>query len=65
MARIADATFAGKKGKYGFTIYPSTTTFKAVAAVYIFTKRTVDSSGRGTQPNAVHWRDRVPRRSHP
>lgn len=48
MAKIADATFKGKTGSYNFQVYPIDTTFNPVAAVYIFTKRTVDSSGKGT-----------------
>ena len=48
MAKITDATFSGETGKYAFEVYPSDTTFNSVAAVYVFTKRTVDSSGKGT-----------------
>ena len=48
MAKIADATFSGKKDSYKFEVYPIDTTFEAVGAAYIFTKRTVDSSGKGT-----------------
>ena len=48
MAKIADATFNGKTGTYQFQVYPNDTAFKAVGAVYVFTKRTVDSSGKGS-----------------
>ena len=48
MAEIADATFNGKTGTYQFQVYPNDTAFKAVGAVYVFTKRTVDSSGKGS-----------------
>ena len=48
MAKIADTTFNGKTGSYKFEVYPIDTTFNAVGAVYIFTKRTVDSTGKGT-----------------
>ena len=48
MAKIADATFSGKTGSYSFNVYSIDTTFKPIAAVYIFTKRTVDSSGKGS-----------------
>lgn len=44
MGKISDATFSG----YDFTVYPSDTTFNSVGAVYIFTKRVVDSNGKGT-----------------
>jgi hypothetical protein len=48
MAKIADATFKGKTGSYNFEVYSIDTIFKAIGAVYIFTKRTTDSSGKGT-----------------
>jgi hypothetical protein len=48
MPKIADATFNGKSGSYEFEVYPLDTAFNAVGAVYVFTKRTVDASGRGT-----------------
>jgi len=48
MAKIADATFSGKTGSYDFEVYTIDTTFNDVGAVYVFTKRTVDSSGKGT-----------------
>ena len=48
MAKIADASFKGETGTYQFQVYPTDTTFKAVGAVYIFTKRTVDSAGKGS-----------------
>ncbi len=48
MAKIVDATFNGPKGSYSFEVYPTNTTFNAVGAVYIFTKRVVDASGKGT-----------------
>lgn len=47
MAKIANATFNGQKDKYRFEVYPTNTTFSAVGAVYIFTKRVVDPSGSG------------------
>ena len=48
MPKIADATFKGRTGSYSFEVYSIETTFNAVGAVYIFTKRTVDPSGKGT-----------------
>ena len=48
MPKIADATFAGKTGKYQFEVYPLDTNFNTVGAVYIFTQRTVDTSGKGS-----------------
>lgn len=48
MAKIADATFNGKSGRYGFEVFPIDAAFNSVGAVYIFTKRVVDSSGKGT-----------------
>jgi hypothetical protein len=48
MPKIADAPFSGTSGSYEFEVYPLNTTFNAVGAVYVFTKRTVDASGRGT-----------------
>ncbi len=48
MAKIADATFKGKTRSYNFEVYSLDTTFNTVGAVYIFTKRTVDSSGKDT-----------------
>ena len=48
MSKISDATFSGKTGKYDFQVYSADTTFKAVGALYVFTKRTVDASGKGT-----------------
>ncbi len=48
MAKIADATFKGKTGSYAFEVYPADTSFNAVGAVYIFTKREVGSDGKGT-----------------
>lgn len=48
MGKIADATFEGKVGSYRFAVYPADTTFKAVGAVYVFSKRTVGSGGKGT-----------------
>lgn len=48
MPKIADATFNGKSGSYQFEVYPIDTTFKAVGAVYIFTNRTVDKTGKGS-----------------
>jgi hypothetical protein len=48
MAKIDDATFKGKRGSYSFEVYPTDTSFNAVGAVYIFTKRKVGSNGKGT-----------------
>lgn len=48
MTKIADATFNGKTGSYRFEVYPIDTTFEQVGALYIFTKRAVDSPGKGT-----------------
>ena len=48
MAKIADATFTGKTGNYSFEVFPTDTSFNAVAAVYVFTKRNVGSDGKGT-----------------
>lgn len=47
MGKIADATFKGEKGSYSFEVYPSDTSFNAVGAVYIFTKRVVGTNGKG------------------
>lgn len=48
VAKIADATFKGKTGTYQFEVYSNDTGFNAVGAVYIFTKRSVDSAGKGS-----------------
>ena len=48
MSKIADATFSGQDAKYAFEVYPLDTTFNAIGAVYVFTKRTMDSSGKGS-----------------
>jgi hypothetical protein len=48
MAKVANATFKGKMGSYSFEVYSSDTSFNAVGAVYIFTKRTVDVEGKGS-----------------
>ncbi|MDE0016605.1 MAG: hypothetical protein OXU51_10485 [Candidatus Poribacteria bacterium] len=48
MGKIADATFKGKFGAYAFEVYTTDTIFNSVGAVYIFSKRTVDSDGKGT-----------------
>lgn len=48
MAKIADATFTGKTGKYSFEVYTTDTSFNAVGAVYVFTKREVGGDGKGT-----------------
>ena len=47
MSKIADATFKGKTGTYNFGVYTTDTVFIDVGAVYIFSKRVVDSDGRG------------------
>jgi len=48
MAKIANATFNRKNDSYSFEVYPTDETFNAVGAVYIFTERTVDDSGKGS-----------------
>jgi len=48
MAKSASAEFDGRSGRYSFEVFPLDTVFNAVGAVYIFTKRTVETSGRGT-----------------
>jgi len=48
MPKIADATFKGQKGEYTFEVYPTETTFNDVGAVYVFSKRVVNASGKGT-----------------
>ena len=48
MAKLGGITFKGASGKtYEFTIYSWGTTFKAVAAVYVITKRYKKSSDDG------------------
>src|SRR5258708_7060330 len=47
MAKIADATFRGESGNYGFEVYGVDTTFNAVGAVYVFSHREVGSDGKG------------------
>ena len=47
MAKIADATFQGKDSTYNFGVYTTDTVFIDVGAVYIFSKRVVDSDGKG------------------
>ncbi len=49
MGKISDATFTGKSGtQYNFEVYTTDTTFNAVGAVYIFSKRAVGLNGIGT-----------------
>ncbi len=48
MAKISDVTFSGESGRYAFEVYPINTVFSADGAVYVFSKRTVDPSGKGT-----------------
>jgi hypothetical protein len=48
MSKIAEARFSGKYGGYDFEVYSLDTTFNPVGAVYIFSKRTADPSGKGT-----------------
>lgn len=48
MAKITNATFKGEKGSYIFEVYSLDTSFNAIGAVYIFTKRTVNADGKGT-----------------
>lgn len=47
MGKIADATFKGETGTYNFGVYTTDTVFIDVGAIYIFSKRVVDSDGRG------------------
>jgi hypothetical protein len=47
MAKLAAATFTGKTGSYNFEVYPADTSFNAVGAVYILTKREVGPDGKG------------------
>lgn len=48
MAKIADAHFEGRTGRYNFEVYPIDTVFNPVGAVYIFSKRRMDAvSGKG------------------
>lgn len=65
MAKIADATFKGRTGSYSFEVYPSDTGFKAVGAVYIFTKRTVNAAGKASHElvyigQTESLKDRIP-----
>jgi hypothetical protein len=65
MGKIADATFKGKTGSYKFEVYSADTSFNDVGAVYIFTKRTVGSDGKGTHEflyigQTESLRDRIP-----
>lgn len=48
MAKITDATFKGKTGQYTFEVYTADTSFNAVGGVYIFSKRAVDTEGKGS-----------------
>ena len=49
MAKLATATWKGKSGRsYEFDVYPIGTTFKALGAVYIFSRRTTDLNGKVT-----------------
>ncbi|MGH8363034.1 MAG: hypothetical protein ACRESQ_06750 [Gammaproteobacteria bacterium] len=48
MTKIADATFKGQDSKYEFEVFPMNTSFNTVGAVYIFTKRIEDNTGKGT-----------------
>ncbi len=43
MGQISNAIFSG----YDFKVYPADATFNDVGAVYIFTKRIVDSNNKG------------------
>ena len=46
MAKIEDFAFFGASGKqYIFQVYPIGTEFKDIGAVYIFTKREINSRG--------------------
>lgn len=48
MAKIANATFNGNRGSYSFEVYPIDTVFNPVGAVYVFTRRSLDASGKGS-----------------
>ncbi len=49
MAKISDANFTGKsKNSYAFGVYEWGTEFKALGAIYVITKRTVDAGGQGS-----------------
>jgi hypothetical protein len=45
---MTTVTFKGKNSSYKFDVHSSDTTFNAVGAVYIFTKRTVDANNTGS-----------------
>jgi hypothetical protein len=48
MAKLGAMTLTGQSGqKYQFDVYPLTTTFKAVGAVYYISKRTPKQDGGG------------------
>jgi hypothetical protein len=48
VTQLATATWTGQSGEnYSFTVYPINTRFRAVGAVYIFSKRTI-SNGSAT-----------------
>ena len=47
MGKISNAEFSGSSGTYSFEVYPIDTTFNPIGAVYIFTRRSVNSDGKG------------------
>jgi len=48
MSKIGTAVFYGQSGTgYEFEVFTSDTNFNNVSAVYIFTRRTLDSEGQG------------------
>lgn len=48
MAKIGTMKVAGKSGtEYSFDLYPTGTSFKALGAVYVITKRTAKQGGGG------------------
>ncbi len=65
MAKIATATFNGKTKAYNFDVYPANTSFNAVGAVYIFSRRTVNADGKGSHAllyigETESLKDRIP-----
>ena len=47
--KITDAVVRGEKDYYEFEVFPITTEFEAQPAVYIFSRRKIDKTGRGHQ----------------
>jgi len=65
MGKIADATFKGKNGNYDFEVYPVTEKFDAIGAIYAFTRREIDKTGKGRHTfvyigRAKSLRDQIP-----